>query len=245
MKLQKTVLAVLFFASVSTFRTAEALPSDQDRSIASNQQSKDALLKYLIPALRSAGAVGRIYYQATCRPDDYRFRFPEIRVAVTSRAEVGLDAIQEMLRSNDDVEVTEQTPGIISVHIGKMPEEILHTRIAILNLDQDAQYSGAMAIARVESSPEVQAAMQKLEIGGGSRSISIILVPPTEGRPHLPSSIENVTMDQALDVVARTFGVVVLYGACTQPNLYEIDLVGDKNDEVSNPLSRPPISNAR
>ena len=120
-----------------------------------------------------------------------------------------------------------------------MPEEILRARISILNLNQDAQYSGAMAIAKIESSPEVQAAMQKLGIGGRSRSISIILEPPAEGRPHLPPSIENLTMDQALDVVARTFRGVVLYGACTQPNLYEIDLVGNMNDEVSNPLSRP------
>jgi hypothetical protein len=56
--------------------------------------------------------------------------------------------------------------------------------------------------------------------------INEIMVQPAEGLPHLPSTMTNVTMDKALDMVARTFRGVVIYGACTEPHLYRIDFTG-------------------
>jgi hypothetical protein len=40
------------------------------------------------------------------------------------------------------------------------------------------------------------------------------VVEPATGLPHLPKSLENVTMDEALDRVAQTFGVLISYGEC-------------------------------
>lgn len=51
-------------------------------------------------------------------------------------------------------------------------------------------------------------------IFGGSINV------PEEGRtlPHLPASLKNVTMGQALDLVATTFGGIVMYQTCVEPS---------------------------
>jgi hypothetical protein len=55
-------------------------------------------------------------------------------------------------------------------------------------------------------------------IGGG----------PVEGAPHLPRLTQNLTADEALDLVATTFKGIVLYGICTLPDgkgLFQVDFV--------------------
>ncbi len=73
--------------------------------------------------------------------------------------------------------------------------------------------------------------VQKLGIEGPPRSYSFLLDPPLEGRPHLPPLIENVTMDDALNLVAKSFNAIVMYGACTNPNRYRVDLVYIEDEE--------------
>src|SRR5207249_10998696 len=41
---------------------------------------------------------------------------------------------------------------------------------------------------------------------------------PMPGVPHLPDHIENITLDQALDLLATTFGQLILYEECISPN---------------------------
>jgi hypothetical protein len=63
--------------------------------------------------------------------------------------------------------------------------------------------------------------MQDLKIRIPPRPFSIGIAQPADGFPHLPAVITNVTMDQALDIVAKTFKGIVLYKFCT-PDQYEI-----------------------
>ena len=61
------------------------------------------------------------------------------------------------------------------------------------------------------------------------------VVEPMKGLPHLPASIRNVTMEQALDKIAKTWAGegVVIYGVCTEPTqqngdtLFWLDYAGD------------------
>lgn len=51
---------------------------------------------------------------------------------------------------------------------------------------------------------------------------------PAEGAPHLPPLMQSVTVDDALNSVARTFEGIVLYGTCSQPDgkeLFKIDYI--------------------
>jgi hypothetical protein len=42
-----------------------------------------------------------------------------------------------------------------------------------------------------------------------------LVAPGWKGLPHLPGSVNDVTVDQALDMIAKTWGGPVVYGACT------------------------------
>jgi hypothetical protein len=89
-------------------------------------------------------------------------------------------------------------------------------------LDPIAQFNPSEVINAIDNSPEIRSAMEELHVVTPQRIYSMILTQPAEGLPHLPAEISNLTMDQALDMIARTWSGVVLYGACRQRGMYEV-----------------------
>jgi hypothetical protein len=61
----------------------------------------------------------------------------------------------------------------------------------------------------------VEAAARRLGLEKPVTVYSIFVREPMKGLPHLPASTRDVTMEQALDAVASTFGGLVVYGECT------------------------------
>jgi hypothetical protein len=114
---------------------------------------------------------------------------------------------------------------MLRIRVGEVPDAILQTPIARLTFNADSRYNLFLAIAAIENAPEVQAAMNRLHLRVPARVYNFPVVQPTEGFPHLPSEISNVTMDQALDMVAKTWAVVAFYGARTAPDTYEVFLL--------------------
>ena len=191
---------------------------------AARNDSIRGVLTNLRPVLSSAGKAGRVYYHAICAPDDDNFplRFPKIDVRQPAGTGVGLSIVRSIFRLDPDVTVAEDTPGIIRVRIGKVPDAILRTRLSALKLTPMGQYNSFNAIKDIVNSSQVRSAMEKLHIVVPVRPFIMPFVPPAEGLPHLPPALSNVTMDQALDMVARTWGGIVFYGACTEPDTYEV-----------------------
>jgi hypothetical protein len=183
-----------------------------------------AVLKYLWPLLSIARKTGRVYYHAICLPDDhsYPLRLPKIDVQPPSSTGTALTDVRSMFRRDHDVTVTEDETGMVRVTIGEVPDAILKTRIARLSFDADSQFNLLSAIGAIESAPEVQSVMRELKVSVPSRVYHYALVRAADELPHLPAEISNVTMDRALDLVARTWGGVIFYGACTRPGTYEI-----------------------
>jgi len=204
-----------------------ASPSAPMISQSEGDGNRDAILKYLLPTLKMYGKVGRIYYQSKCQSDnDYPIPFPLTKVKSPSESKTGLIAVREIFQKDKNVKVTEDRPGIISIYIGKPSSKILGTRISYLIFEPIAQYNFSFAFNAIENNKEVRATMVKYGFTVPSIVSNAAIVQPTEGLLHLPSSIENVSMDQALDLVARTFKGTVIYGACSEPNLYSIDFTG-------------------
>ena len=202
--------------AVADSPTPIAVPGERNDSIAT-------LRGYLWPMLASAGKTGRIYYEAICPPTkDYPLAFPriEMRPPLTNAAD--LAAVRSIFREEKGVMVAEGPPGIIRVRIGRVPDAILRTRIPTLTLNPIEQYNSLPAIWAIENAPEVRSATEELHLVVPVRVTNMPVVRPAEGLPHLPPELSNVTMDQALDMVARTWGGVVFYGACTEPGTYEI-----------------------
>lgn len=183
-----------------------------------------AILKYLRPVLSPTRKAGRIYYQAACPPDahNYPLMFPKIDVRPPSVAGTELATIRSIFLHAKSVSVTADKTGMVRVRIGKIPDTVLQTRIATLSFDADSQFNYLSAIGAIESAPEVQSVMATIGVDVPARVYHYGLVQPADGLPHLPAQIADVTMDQALDMVARTWGGIVFYGACTVPGTYEI-----------------------
>ena len=185
--------------------------------------SLGAVQRYLWPVLASAGKTGRIYYEAVCPPTEYfPLAFPPIEVRPPLANATGLAAVRSVFRDEKGVLVAEDPPGIIRVRIGRVPDAILRTRISTLTLKPIEQYNSYPAIWAIERTREVQSAMEELHVVVPVRAVDMPFVMPAEGLPHLPPEVTNVTMEQALDMVARTWGGIIFYGACTEPGTYEI-----------------------
>jgi hypothetical protein len=182
-----------------------------------------AVLKQLLPALRSTNNVGRIDYEARCPPGELEFPlpFPRVDVLPPLSGETDLDVVRSIFRQAKAIGVVRKADGIIQIRFGKASDAILRTRIRKLNLDPIAQFNPSEVIDAIINSPEVRSAMKELNVALPERVYSMILTPPAEGLPHLPAEISNVTMDQALDMIARMWSGVVLYGVCTRTGMYE------------------------
>jgi hypothetical protein len=198
-------------------------PTQMGMPLARNDSLR-AVLTNLRPVLSSAGKAGRIYYHAICAPDDDNFplRFPKIDVQPPAATGTDLAMARSIFRLDPDVTVTEDTPGIIRVRIGIVPDGILRTQLSTLKLTPIEQYNSFAAVFAIENASEVRSAMGKLHVVVPARAINMLVVEPAEGLPHLPPELTSLTMDQALDMVAKTWRGVVSYGACTEPDTYEV-----------------------
>jgi hypothetical protein len=230
MKLRGVAHIVFLVGSVWGCLSAAALPQAKQRWYSfGTTPNEDAVLKYLRPALNSAGKAGRLYYRGACQQESGDpIPFPLIETRLPSRGETGLAAVREIFQNDKDVTVTEGLSGIIRIRIAETSTEILETKISLLTLNRMEQYNPGDAISAIERTKEVEAAMRKFGLRlplnlGGLESL------PTNMRPHLSPSMKNVTVDQALDSIAKTFRGIVVYGECAEPaepggaRLFDID----------------------
>jgi hypothetical protein len=147
---------------------------------------------------------------------DYSVPFPLFPLQPPSPDKTGVAAVREIFKNAEDIRIAVEPPGIIRIWIGKVPAEILRTRISLLTLDRQAQYDPSFAIGAIESTKELEAAET-------SRGLSLapnvggLVAAAENGLPCLPASMKNITVDEALDVIAKTWGGPVVFGACTAP----------------------------
>jgi hypothetical protein len=189
-------------------------------------QREDVLRDALAPVLTSNGSAARLYFHTQCSIarsfgyDSPYPRFPQLTLTPKSGRGTALDTVREILRNERDAVVNEDRSGMIRITIGSVPTALLGTRIARLELEPTARWNALSAILAIENTAEVRASMRKLNLRGPGGIIDIIVGPPTGDNRyrHLPSSLENVTLDQALDAVAGTFKQLVVYGECSQPD---------------------------
>jgi hypothetical protein len=183
-----------------------------------------AVLEQVLPALRSMNDAGRIYYEASCPPGemDYPLAFPRVDVQQPLKGATDLDFVRSIFRQAKENWNVEKTGGIFRIRFGKAPDTILQTRIHKLNLDSFEQFNPSLIIDAIMNSPDVRSAMADLHVVVPQRAYSMLVTRPAEGLPHLASEISNVTMDQALDMFARTWSGVVFYGTCSRTGMYEV-----------------------
>jgi hypothetical protein len=229
------LFTVVTMASLICCNRLHAVSASQDikqSQYDAGEDNKASVLKYLMPVLTQAGKVGRIYFAADCPPDEaypyVPYPFPTISVKPPAEGASGVAAVQEMFREDKNVTIEEKPEGIVRVRIGGPNEELLQTRIANITFNSEEQYNSEWAIRAIKSTKEVAATIHNLGITGDSRPVTWLETAPDERLPHLPDSIKNVTMDEALDRVAQTFGGMVVYGTCVKQHYITIKFTGGR-----------------
>jgi hypothetical protein len=130
-----------------------------------------------------------------------------------------------MFSDDKGVRVADRVPGVVDITIGDVPDAILGVRISSLKLRRTERYDPAAAIGAIEQTKEVDAFMRQTNMSlppilGG------LITPPLPELPHMRSHLTNVTFGEALDLIAKTFGGIVVYGTCERPNnLFYVDFV--------------------
>lgn len=221
------VLACVIVASV-----VQAKQLLRDRG----ERNENSVLRYLGPAISSAGKGARLYYRTECDMRETHWAdpvpFPRVDVQPPSKGAKGLTAVREMFRSDKNVTVTEGPSGIIRIRIGAPSTRILGTRIHRLRLGGLARHFPKWTIYTVEKARPVKAAMRRLDAKAAPFSPGLIDLMGVGGPPHLPRVLSNVSVEQVLDLTAKTFGGIVIYGACTQPSggtLFRLDFIDVSN----------------
>jgi hypothetical protein len=172
------------------------------------------ILDKLKPVLASAGGASRFNFVGPCHSGKNPVGFPTLNLQPPSEGKTGVRAVRDMFRGNKGVAITSSASGIIRIKIGSAPFTLLQTRIPVLKLKPLEQYNPLDAIYAIQSAKEVEAARSKLGLLYPTAIVDQRQLEPAEGLPHLPSVLKDVTMDQALDAVAKAFKCVVIYGEC-------------------------------
>jgi hypothetical protein len=196
-------------------------PSDQNPSPVGHMK---AVIQYLRPALTHVGGAARICYAGECQTPEkdtsgsLQLLFPAVYLQPPQQEATGITEVRQIFRDDPNVVVMQDRFGMRRIMIGRVSTVILQTRIGALTLNPIDQYSAPSAVATIENAPELHAADRKLNIDQALRTIDFIVSGPISGAPHLPKLMKNVTVDEALDAVVRTFRGIVMYAICKQPD---------------------------
>ena len=182
-----------------------------------SERNREAMENYLGPALTPLGGAGRVYVVIDCGHGKCP-QFPRIRMQSPSKGQTGFAAVREIFAKDKQTSVTSGPNGLIRIRFGKLPSALLQTKIHSLRFTLHERYNIISAEGALEGAKEVKAAIQKLRLEEPVVVISELVQEPMEGVPHLPPEIRDVTVDQALDLFAKTFGEVILYEECIRPN---------------------------
>lgn len=193
-----------------------SLAADEAKPTAS-QRNEAAVVKYLLPVLYASGTAIRLNYVSDCRRGE-AVPFPHVAVQAPDGSKRALDAVRQIFEKDKSVSVIEDASGVITIQIGERPPDVLRTLLSRLALNPLQQYNPAEAFRALVGAQQMQATMH-------SRAFESVwdrgstVVEPSEGFSHLPPNLDNVTAEQVLDRIARTWAgqIIVIYGVCAEP----------------------------
>jgi hypothetical protein len=211
------LIGVLFGASQCV--SGQELPKNEADLYNLSLRNEEILHRDLGPLLKATTGAGRLYVQSKCLGDSGNILFfPRIDVKPKTQTKPSVAAIHEALANNKNVRVAQSRPGVLGIWIGDVSNDLLSTRIHVLRLGDRERYNYTKAIGAIIDTKEVQAKMREARMDAVPIVAIYPIVTPDPKLPHLPASMTDVTVDEALDQVARTFRGLVIYWECKGQN---------------------------
>lgn len=139
---------------------------------------------------------------------------------------IPLQALREILADNPAIQVGQDSNGTFRMIEAGVPTDLLNVRISHISFEsdgvplQDAAFSANTALLHaILRAPEVVAFMKAHDIifpfgEGGSLGND----PRPTASLHIPRSMDNLTVSQALDRVLKTFPGMWVYESCARRN---------------------------
>ena len=201
---------LIMASSIVCLATEDSQSTAGETLEARRQHYEDRVLEYLRDVAWSSRKAIRLYYQADCQTMknsvvDYSVPFPFFPLQSPPADKIGVAAVREIFKNAKDIRIAEEPLGIVRIWVGKVPTEILRTKISLLTLDRQAQYDPSSAIMAIGSTKEVEAAKTSLGLSDAPYGNGLVAL-AENGLPCLPASMKNITVDQALDMIAKTWG---------------------------------------
>jgi hypothetical protein len=122
------------------------------------------------------------------------------------------------LAKSKKVTIWQGKAGQLRVLVGDVSAELVTTKITLVSFRTVERYNAIEAINAITQTKEIQAKLGELGILQPETigpSFEQMPDPDRPLLPHLPASIKNVTMEEALDQVAETFDCVIIYAGWT------------------------------
>lgn len=144
--------------------------------------------------------------------------FPSLRLQREHNRVHGLAAVRALFAGDRNVRVKNGGPHLVRVYIGSVSDTALNMRISALRLGRADRYSPDSAILAIEYNRQLCTALQKIGYSFPVAYMDFLSSLPSRNLPSLPPVMEDVTLDQVLDRIARTFNGIVIYSQCDAPN---------------------------
>ena len=175
------------------------------------------MLQPVLTVLQVSNLSGSVEISGRC---DLQFLpdLPPVRPTADNMASP-LSGLRELFADDSAMQIRQDPSGLIRMNEVGVPKDILNIRISHISFESDGQN------ALYNPNDALRAILQTSEVATFIRSHAIRspnameAVTGSTGRwpaqwPHISGSLNNVTMEQALDHVLKTFPGIWLYEDC-------------------------------
>jgi hypothetical protein len=178
----------------------------------------DKSLENLRRALKATSGVARLYFSdADCSsPYLYGAAFPKLNSQPATTTDSPLAAARSVFAGEPRVTITGRAPGLVDIRLGDIGagDALLKTGMPRLNLSSFEQWNDLDAITAITGYRTIRDAETRLGLKGTGGLFDHLVQTPDHDAPHMPPTLHGLTMDQALDRVATTFGGIVIFAMC-------------------------------
>lgn len=125
------------------------------------------------------------------------------------------EALIALSQVDPHVSWTRVPDGMVRVRAGDVPDDVLRIRLRSVHFRDRAE--SAFAVQDILSAPEIRAYFKAnhIEMGTYARMGDLGILPgSTKGLPRLSDTLQDVTLAEALDHVARFYHALWIYSDC-------------------------------
>jgi hypothetical protein len=170
----------------------------------------------MIDVLKKAPFSGSLEYSGRCGPQPPPI-LPAVRPPRQDRDSSSLGMLREIFADEPEMQVTQEPDGTIRMVDNNLPKDLLQIRVSRISFKDT--YDPIDAQSLVLSAPEVRSFMDVHGIRSHDDQLRFhemrgLHQEPQPGFPYISENLENVTVQQAMDRLLKTFPGFWVYENC-------------------------------